>query len=217
MTSLDLTDPSQFGFPPNCQIYQLDPEIRKAIIEAFLRIRGPENFHQFWKILLTDDERDLLGGNIERCFEKDPICVNHLGQLRNWSPERATIEIAYQLGFLTSVRFDQLLVAIGVEPRALGTNNAGANRPSWDLKSGRLEWNGQLLRQVKVSVATVIVPVLDAFEDADWCPCIENPIESIDPQKIHEIVQSLNTDLMHLRFRVQGENICWNLESPPTS
>ena len=198
------------------QIYSLQPETRKAIIEANERIKGPQGFQRFWNRVLTPEERERLGGDMEACYQENPFAVNHLFRLREWSPEHSIIEIAYRLGFLSLVDYEWLQGEIGVSPEATPTPPEDIV-PTWNRESGRLELHGQLLRSVRVSVATNVSSVLDRFQEAGWPPFIPNPIESIDPQHIYQVVQSLNDNLSVISFHAQDGNICWSLEGNQTS
>lgn len=206
MTTLDFTDPSQFGFPAGSLIYDCKPSARKAIIEARLRIRGVEVFSRFWERVLTANERKRLGNDMEPCFAAEAFSANCLGRLRGWSAEHAIIEIAYRVGFLSIADYEWLLASLGVAIK----QSILSRFPSWDLESGCLWLDGRIVRTVRVRVATNLVRVLNVFQEAGWPRCIVNPITSVDSQKIHEVVQSLNNNLIGIRFRVQDDNICWD-------
>ena len=203
-------DPSDHGFRSGSAIYAYPRDAKREINEALMRIRGPQAFLRFWNRVLTDDEREVLGGGVEDCFVRNCHCVNLLCELRSWIPERAIVEIAYQLEFLTVQRYSGLMTIVtGAEIGLTTVPGDIADRPSWDRQTGQLKFQGQLCREFRVARATKIVPVLDSFEEAGWPSCIEHQVSSIDPQRIHDVVGSLNSNLQDLHFRVNGNQICW--------
>ena len=140
---LDLFDPSQFGFPQGSIIYTCEPSVRKAIIEARNRLRGSQIFTLFWQRVLTTNERNQLGGNMEECFAAENFSPNHLARLRSWSGEHAIVEIAHQLNFLTSNDYKWLMQSIGVGSASESSGQSPLseqNVPSWNRSTGRLEF-----------------------------------------------------------------------------
>jgi len=212
MSQIDTTNPSQYGFPAGSIIYECDRRAQHAIIEARLRLRGPECFMRFWDIVLTPQERDQLGGDVEVCYERNRFPANHLAPLRGWSAEHAIVEIAYRIGLLTQLNYEWLLREIGVEfdqPQP-GTPPESFEVPSWDRGTGRLELGGELCRAINVRAATRIVPILEEFQSQNWPVSIESPVDtSVDRQRIHDAVKNLNHSMNQIRFGVQGNSICW--------
>ena len=204
-------DPSQFGFPIASPIFDYPSEARKEINEASLRIGGPKGFLLFWNHVLTEAEKEQLGGDVEACYERNTHSANLLCGLRNWIPERAVVEIAFSLGFLTNQSYSRLTRLVsGTHVDTFLTEDSHA-RPQWDRSTGRLEFRGDLCREIRrVSKATSIAPLLDRFQEANWPSCVEHEPCSIDPQRIHSVVRSLNTKLTGIRFRVNDNRICWD-------
>ena len=203
-------DSAQFGFPDGSDIFDYPREARKVINEASCRIRGSQAFQRFWDRVLTDAEKGQLGGDLEVCFERNNHCVNLLCSLRDWIPELAIVEIAYQLEFFTVQRYSNLMSlvtgsGVGIESAADDSNDC----PSWNRQTGYLEFRGLICREVRVARATSIVPVLDSFQESNWPRCVEHRVSSIDPQRIHDIVGSLNSNLQGIRFHVNEHQICW--------
>ena len=207
--SVDPYDPAQFGFPDESAIFDYPQQAKKEINEASSRIRGPEAFLRFWDRVLTDVEKEQLGGDVEDCFERNKHCANLLCRLRAWGPEQAIVEIAYQLEFLTVQRYTQLMNLITGTDIGIATAIETNTRPSWNRQTGHLEFRGLICREVRVARATSIVPVLDSFQESNWPRCVEHRVSSIDPQRIHDIVGSLNSNLQGIRFHVNEHQICW--------
>ncbi len=153
--------------------------------------------------MLTADERKKLGGDQSASFQQQYV-ANFLMDLRGYSLERSIIEIAFQLRSLSVQTYDWLLPEIGeLPPRNIREN------PVWRLDSGLLEFRGEVIKRVRVAVATNVVLVLDEFQKRNWPGSIENPIKSVDPQTIHQTVRSLNDGLSDIRFYALNERICW--------
>ena len=202
---VDPFDPAEFGFPEGSPIFSYPPDARRAINEARMRIQGSQAYLRFWERVLTPKERDELGNDVEACFQANPININLLCRQRTWIPERSVVEIASRLNFLTSADYEWLRQVIG-DPVP-----GDPVTPSWDRGTGQLTFQGQQLRQINVRAATLIVPILDAFEEQGWPSSLESPIDtSIDRQRIHDAVSNLNRSLKTIRFRVQGDSICWS-------
>ena len=208
---VDPFDPSDFGFPEGSAIFDYPSDKRKQINEARMRIQGAQAYVQFWEGVLTPSEKESLGNDMEACYQANPININLLCRLRNWTPERAVIEIAHELEFLTDKRYEKLCREVGANGLANSPSEAGTrSTPCWNLATGRLEFNGQLCRELNVRAATLIVPVLNAFESQGWPESIQSPVDSsIERQRIHDTVSNLNRSLEHIRFHVQGDSIIW--------
>ena len=150
-------------------IYDLGPEDRQAIIQARMRIIGAPAFVRFWDFVLTEQERKTLGDDIDRCYHADPLSANHLGPLRDWSPERSIVEIAYRLNHLSTADYQRLVTyvlggSVG-NGKPVGNEPPRSDVPKWDAQSGKLTYGGKVCRRIKVSRATTIVPVLRRAAD----------------------------------------------------
>lgn len=198
-------DPSTAGFPPGSGIFDLDADAQREIIQARQRIVGTEAFRRFWNRVLTVAERDRLGGDMDAAFRRDSFPANHLFPLRAISPERAIIEIALRLGFMTAETQQWLLEELGESSDTTDSRP----QPRWSRNSGRLEIDGKLARQVNMDRAPTITRVLDRFESEKWPECVRNPIESVDGQAIYNAVRSLNSGLTGMQFHANAGHICW--------
>jgi hypothetical protein len=202
--SINLFDPKQFGFVEGSQIFGYPPNAKKLINESSLRIKGSSNYVQFWERVLTDRERVQLGGDVDKCAENQPSSMNLLCELREcWSRERAIIEIAHSLGYLSSHDYQWI--------RQLDTDAIPvANRtPTWNRRTGVLEFEGKRCRKIVIGKATNIVPLLDQFQATGWSTCIKFKFNTMDPQEIHQACRKLNANMEHISFFVEGEDLFW--------
>lgn len=186
-------------------------DARRAINEARMRIQGSEAFIRFWERVLTPTERDGLGNDVDACIQSSPVNINLLCELRGWIPERAIVEIAHKIGFLTSVDYQWLRDVVGDPLLAEASSPVRPEQPtpSWDRESGRLEYDGELCRTIRTARATSIVPILDAFQAAKWQSTVDYQNETVEEQRIHQVVRNLNSNLTGIRFNVQDQQICW--------
>jgi hypothetical protein len=205
--SVDESDPEQFGFPSKSQIYSLSKDVRKEINLASLRISGADSFDRFWNRILTPTEREILGGSEEVCF-KTKYVAYFLVELRSFSLERSIVEIAFHLGFFNPQTYHWLVSELKELPTRLGSE-----KPVWDRDSGCLMFRGSLSRKVHVKKARNIVQVLDSFQEQGWPSHIDFPIESDNPQLIHETNQSFNENAKGMRFHAQGKRVCWETDN----
>jgi len=198
-----ITDPAVHGFRADSLIYGYAIEVRREIIQASERIRGPRGFQLCWDRVLTEAEREDAGGDIDACYK---TYLGHPGnllvKLRQCSVEKAIIEVAYRLSFLTPQSYEWLLSEIAEDAPLTDT-------PVWDRESGRLVFDGHQIRKFR-SNAKNVVKILDDFEELNWPRSIIDPFQNHeDPQTVHQSVSSLNTNLEHLRFYVRDGRVCW--------
>ncbi len=179
-------------------------------MQARGRIAPQAEFARFWDIVLSDEQRQELGDDVDTCFERHPFSAIHLAKLKNCSTERAIVEIAYRLQHLSLVDYERL-VKDALDGANEPTQKEGSFLPKWDRHTGKLRYRGKLCRTIKVAKATAIVPILDAFEKAGWPEFLEHLVDTgEDPQRVHQVVRNLKTDLAHISFAVQGDSISWS-------
>ena len=213
---VNLFDPSEFGFPEGSAIFNYPPDAKKAINEARMRIRGGQAYSKFWNRVLDAHERNQLGNDLEACWQQNHCSINLLCRLREWTAERAIVEIAHKIGFMDPAEYQWLLEVAG-DPLTDESSTTVEPTPSWNRETGLLEFAGQLCREIRVARATTITPVLDEFQAAGWPPSIVYVNNTVDDQRIHQVRRNLNSDLHGIYFTVQGQNICWHPSSPTTA
>ena len=205
--ALDNTDPSQHGFPQGSLIYNCEPSVRREIINAMYRIGDPHSYERFWNQILTGDEREQLGGGMESAFVDARSAINQLSRIRNWPPERAILEISYRLGGMLEQDYARLLSDLGFQ--APTAANSSLDVPSWDPDTGQLSFRGRVCRSIS-NRATSIRPILTDFQNAGWPSSLRSvAVDSVNPNKIDDLVSSLNTNLDHIEFSRSGGAILW--------
>ena len=205
--ALNPFDPIQFGFTIGSPIFDYPPRAKKLVNEATVRIQGSSNYVQCWERMLTPDERKQFDDDVDKCVERHSSCLDLLCKLRSsWTRERTVVEIAYLFGYMSPQNYQWICQLDG---DSIPDRNVV---PNWNRKTGRLEFDGRICREIKVvKRAKKIVPVLDKFQEAGWPSDIEYVSQSLDDQEIHQACRNLNSDLSHISFHVDTPNILWRV------
>jgi len=163
-----------------------------------LRIKPWVSADRLWTRVLTEEDRQRLGGNLEESYPRLGTAGMWM-ELHGVSAERAVIEVARELGFLNEQTANWLLKAVGEEVPV----PFSPDRPSWHAESGLLRLGPNVVRQVRVMAEPSNVQrILDAFQAAGWPARIEDPLPNApDQQRLHQAVFSLNEGLDGLRFK----------------
>ncbi len=185
----------------------LPPKVMEELQIQYLRIKAFVSAARLWERVLTNQERQRLGGELEGSYAKLGT-VGMWQAVRGGSDARAVIDIAQALGFLDQTGYHWLLCEIGDRPvRA----QEPLHRPTWDAKEGELRLAGQVIRSVRVlGKPSNIQVILDAFQEAKWARQIRNPLR-LGQQQLHQALHSLNKSLRAIRFhsRSGGQIISW--------
>ncbi|MEW4566211.1 hypothetical protein AB1K70_27095, partial [Bremerella sp. JC770] len=125
---------------------EISKEVAHELQSASQRVRSAVCADRLWKRHLSESDRDQLGGSLEEAY-KDTGTVRMWANLRETSLERATIEVANLLGFLTDSDSRWLLKEIG-EPADAEEKRARAIK-SGDLvvveRAREVYWQGELV------------------------------------------------------------------------
>jgi hypothetical protein len=125
----------------------LPPHIRELHIQ-YLRVQCVAAAQQMWDRLLSPEDRERLGGDFERAYIEAGGTVPMWVKLRGVSGERALIEVAYGIGFLTETSRDWLLREVGerfddsqrtLDEAMLQTKLVVVEKPK------QIFWNGELI------------------------------------------------------------------------
>jgi hypothetical protein len=134
----------------------------------------------------------------------NPNIIDLLCKIRTcWGRERVVAEIAHKLGYLSPNDYDWVCQLTSE------ATPVSALIPTWNLETGRLEFDGKLCREIQVSIAKTIVPVLDQFQQQGWPQSVEYQFLTADPQEIYQIRKRLMADMNYIAFRVKAQKIFW--------
>jgi hypothetical protein len=187
-------------------VRQLPREVLLEIETLARRLQIAPEADFVWNRLLSELERQRLGGNLETCFAQGGT-IGIWMRARGVSRHRAILDIAHQRG-LDDATYNRLLRETGEEER-----RDTRERPSWQRATGELRFNGSLVRVVRIfSRPSNIQLILDAFEDAGWPDTIPNPLGN-DQQRLHQALRSLNRNRPRIRFRALSgaQYITWQV------
>jgi hypothetical protein len=78
----------------------------------YLRVKSPAVAMRMWERMLTDKDKERLGGDLDKAYQKYSTAGMWM-KLRGVSLERALIDVAHGTGFLDQVTRDWLLREVG--------------------------------------------------------------------------------------------------------
>ena len=184
---------------------EISSDVICELEEARQRIRPAVMADRIWRRLLSDVDRQQLGGNLEQAWRRHGS-VGMWMAVRGVSVERAIVDVACGLEVMSEHTAGWLLRELGEKE-----NSHSIERPHWDVESGELRLGGRIIRRVKIRrVPSNIQQVLDSFQEAGWPTRIENPVGD-DQHQLHLTLQSLNRRLDLIRFHSHegGRAISW--------
>ena len=157
---------------------------------------------------------NLLSAEERRRVPLTPDGLARLPELfancRGFSLERATLELALHGSLL--IYGDYLLLRQQIrEP--LGKTDS-APRPDWDSDTGKLSFQGVVVRKVGARAKNVRC-VLGAFQKKNWPNRIDIPLratrKSSKSKVVRNALSNLNRQLSALKFHGDGtgKGICW--------
>jgi hypothetical protein len=187
---------------------RVSPQVAEELTTQALRVEPWVSADRLWTRVLTEEDRQCLGGNLEECYPRLGTAGMWM-ELRGVSAERAVIEVARELGFLTEQTAQWLLREVGEEV----PGQSSPDHPSWHSERGELRLGVDVIRSVRVMAEpSNIQRILDAFQAAGWPARIDDPLPNgPDQQRLHQVVLSLNEGLEAVRFHVQegGQAVTW--------
>ncbi len=191
------------------------PPIRRSDLPARLRnqldaleVRAQSNFVAvvIWEQHFSAADRKTLGDDPYLAWKSHGRTVGMWAAARGVSKERAIVDIAYALDWLDTKTCKALLTALGQDANAAGT-------PRWINRTGELWFDGQVVRTIRNQTrASVIVRILEAFEESGWPRTIDDPITAGgDSAQRRHAIESLNDGLKRMRFTCagDGESFAW--------
>jgi len=190
---------------------------QRAYESAYLYVKSFEAARQMWTTLLTDSERESLGGTDEALdsLYRELSTAGIWARLWKISPQRAVVELAYQLEYLSETKARWLLKEMGEESATLVMATVSRAKPKWDPETGKLYYRDQIIRKLrKTKDLTNIHLILDTFEEDGWPSRIDSPIPNDSSgERLHETIRSLKKDLNGITFSVQegGQAVVWQV------
>lgn len=190
---------------------------QRAYESAYLYVKSFEAAREMWTSLLTDSERKSLGGTDEALdsLYRELSTAGIWARLWKISTQRAVVELAYQLEYLSETKAHWLLKEMGEESATLVMATVSRAKPKWDPETGKLYYRDQIIRKLrKTKDLTNIHLILDTFEEDGWPSRIDSPIPNDSSgERLHETIRSLKKDLIGITFSVQegGQAVVWQV------
>lgn len=186
------------------------PELNDEITSLKRWIDAPGGVLHFWKEILTAEQREQLGNDINRAYERFGGSSGIWVKLHGGSRARAIVDVAFEMGLIDAAKHRRLRRNLGAEVEPVSQSD----KPRWDAASGKLYLGNQLVRRVRLlQHPSNVQQILDAFQAAGWPRQIKNPLGG-DQQTLHQTLRSLHTGLSGLRFHSQegGQAVSWELD-----
>ena len=191
------------------------PQPSEEALEELQRVRShlqtEAGTRLLWTRVLSEVERRKLGTNFEDALEHHGGAASIWRVVYGGSPTSATIHAANAMGFLTGTSLQWLLREFQV-PQSVEKNLGDTAKPEWNRDSGKLFFQGKLVRRVRVHSATNVCLILDAFQEDNWPDRIDDPLrQSCDGQSLREAIRTLNKNIELIRFLADGtgEGVLW--------
>ncbi len=177
--------------------------------EAARRIAVFEVAVLLWDEHFTEKERERLGGDVYVAWKTPGRTVAMYMQVRGVDQFDAIIQVAYLVGFLREVDRDLLQREWGLPVGHI----SGLQRPVWQPKTGKLLFEKQIIRTVRVNndKPSNICILIDRFDANEWPESIESPFSS--PEQLNETLRELNKRLKRIRFHAlsKGTMCRWDV------
>jgi hypothetical protein len=187
---------------------QPNPAALARIDDLFLHVESPASAARLWERVLTDRERQDLGGDFEQCYARLKT-VGMWTELRGVSRRRAIIDISPEHWLIDESTFQWLLREIGEAPAVQKT----AVCPQWQASTGTLRLGRRVIRKVRLTNPPANIQlILNAFQDARWASRINNPLR-LGQQQLHQALRTLHKGLGKIRFHSLngGKAISWEI------
>ena len=184
----------------------LPAPVRKLLDELEPRVQRNVVAVAIWEHFLTPAERKSLGNDAYLAWKNYGRTAGMWAAARDVSRDRAIADIARAMDWVDTSTFSKML-------KALGEGSQVAKKPRWISRTGELWYEGKVVRRIRnLAKASVIVRILEAFEESDWPPRIDDPVTSGgDSAQRRRAVESLNDGLERIRFACagDGESFAW--------
>lgn len=186
---------------------QLSPKAIEKLEEAFHRTSPFASCREIWDTLLDEDEHIRLGNDVSKAWQTRSTLGIWM-HLKGYSNRFAALtNLADEFGVLQPK--DAKLLE---RETSLGNGSApNADRPTWDRSCGKLVFQGEVVREVRVTQRrSNIQKILDAFHNASWPGSINNPFRG-GQQQLHDAVYELNQGLLLIQFHTVSGAVTWSL------
>ena len=195
---------------PRPRLADLPPKLKKKFDELRLKVEDVPVAIGIWDSLFTNKERESLGGDAYKAWKAHGGTAGMWSKVREVTPARAVVDIAYEFDWLDTRTRAQLIKAFGEEepPSVL---------PRWIKPKGEVLFRGVVVRRIARPLqAKKIVIILDVFEELGWPRQIDDPVTS-GPHNAarRRVIESLNKGLTDIHFICVGDGERFGWEERP--
>ena len=154
--------------------------------------------------VLTEDDRRQLGDDYQASFQKLGT-IDMWRALKSGTLIKATLDVAFEIGFLTDRSYRWLLRETENEGQHVErTPGQTIARPTWDRDTGTLSWGADVVGKFRIQrEASQTEQILNAFQAADWAVRVENPLANLLRVQVAQALRYLNGEQSVIRFHAQ--------------
>lgn len=176
--------------------FGVSPSALRATQEAYLRINYIAAAERLWERHLSLNDRKRLGNDLASAWTQFGGTVGMFMEARRVDYVEAIIQVAALLGFLTTDDREWLRR----EWRLPATSPTNLLRPVWNPETGKLYWNRQLIRTVRLSRShpSNVHLLLSRFEDNNWPEIVDSPFRF--EAHLHDALRMLKRGLTGITF-----------------
>lgn len=84
-------------------------------------------------------------------------------------------------------------------------------KPTWLLNERTLSFNGKIVRQFSPQTSGAVLDIFSTFEECGWSIRIDDPLSPPDAEKTKLALRTINSRLVGLRFKKDGDGIRWEV------
>jgi len=186
--------------------------VRQQLDQLEVQVQRNDVAVVIWNNHFTVADRKELGDDVYLAWKHNGRTAGMWAAARGVSKDRAIIDIAYLFDWIDTKTCTKLLKAIGDDATAGGT-------PLWIAHTGELWFDGEIVRHVRnPAKATLVVRILDTFEESGWPRTIDDPVTSGgDSSQRRRAIESLNKGLTRIRFACTGDGTSFGWEVIPAT
>jgi hypothetical protein len=186
----------------------------RQLQEMTARFETPNGAEKVWEDVFSDTDRKKLGNKLNEAWREHGT-VGMASKVWRCSRDEALIRLceecgSYDAATLRRMRRDKNLVV------ATNRKVRRSRRPRWNKEKGELQYEGKVVRCVRIGVATHVMNILDHFELENWPRRIDSPLHPNkgvrvgpkgDSATLRDAIKSLNTGLTGIEFCADGRGL----------
>jgi hypothetical protein len=162
---------------------------------------------RLWEKHFSATDRASLGNDFQRAYA-DGGPFQMWRKVHRVDELRALVEVGRRIGGLSRADYGWVCNEFDLATNDSSSSSSSTSplRPNWNRNEMTLLWAGEVIRRIqRPNRARNLLLVLDAFQDLAWPARINDPLPGPkDAQRLHKTIQSLNRNLLRIRFHSDG-------------